>query len=83
MQKNRDQVKNFEGGLKKRGRKFSNKRLRRGGGLKRSSSEKVRAVELDGNCGLLRLKIDGFLIPNRLKMDLRESLPGVVTVACG
>lgn len=53
--------------------------LRRGVGLKRSSSEKVRAVELDeGNWGLLRLKIDGFLIPKRLKIDFLDSLPGVV-----
>jgi hypothetical protein len=57
--------------------------LRRGGGLKRSSSENVRAVELVGICGLLRLKIDGFLIPKRLKIDFRESLPGVVTFADG
>lgn len=57
--------------------------LRRGGGLKRSSKENVRAVEPDGIWGLLRLKIDGFLIPNRLKIDFRESLPGVVTFADG
>lgn len=56
--------------------------LRRGMGLRRSSSEKVRAAELPwGGWGLLRLKIDGFLIPNRPKMDF--CVPGVVTMACG
>lgn len=39
--------------------------LRRGGGLNKSSSEKVLAVAPPEGWGLLRLKIDGFLIPSR------------------
>lgn len=40
--------------------------LRRGGGLNKSSSEKVLAVAPpEGGWGLLRLNIDGFLIPSR------------------
>lgn len=52
--------------------------LRRGGGLNRSSSENVRAVEPVGGWGLLRLKIDGFLIPKRPKIDF--GCPGVVAL---
>lgn len=52
--------------------------LRRGGGLKRSSRENVLAVAPPGSCGLLRLNIDGFLIPNRPKID--RCCAGVVAV---
>lgn len=39
--------------------------LRRGGGLNKSSSENVLAVAPPEGWGLLRLNIDGFLIPSR------------------
>lgn len=55
--------------------------LRRGIGLKRSSSEKVRAAEPCWGWGLLRLKRDGFLIPNLPKMDFGAF--GVVSFAKG
>lgn len=64
-------------------RKYKNRgksSLRRGMGRKRSSSEKVRAAEPCEGWGLLRLKSDGFLIPNRPKMDF--GAPGVVILAC-
>lgn len=53
--------------------------LRRGGGRNRSSSEKVRAAEPPGGFGLLRLKIDGFLIPNLLNIERCE--PGGAMLA--
>lgn len=54
---------------KRRGKVNSKSVLRRGGGLKRSSRENVRAVAPPGVCGLLRLKIDGFLIPSRPNIE--------------
>lgn len=45
--------------------------LRLGGGLRRSSSEKVRAVGeqfATGGCGLLMLIIEGFRMPSRVKI---------------
>ena len=43
--------------------------LRRGGGRNKSSKENVRAAAPPLGWGLLRLKMDGFLIPSRPKME--------------
>lgn len=55
--------------------------LRRGGGRNKSSNENVRAVAPPVACGLLRLKIDGFRIPNL--PNIVRAVPGVVAVDCG